>query len=414
MAKKTGTKSTGKQSTSTKSTGQTVKAAYGLANRIAAQAQAKANTSQNASTNNKNTFTETTKQTDTTQNVKDYSELANNFNAGVTQKVNAAKEKGKNTYTGYDKNGALHYTTLGQDRLDEILNYYNNTETPSYSIGGVNYVITPENSTAQSNSQKEQTYDEQAAIQAAIQAAQQYVEQYTPSVDFMSVYNQYVDSLKSILQQQKDALSQSATTKARSAYVSNERNKMAIPQVLSNAGITGGLAEKIRTNQNTSYQQNLANILSENATQGAELERNNANLISEAYKEAMSNQQSVENERSLAAQQYANQVALQQQQQAYEAERQKQSSLMSELQNAASNYTNILNNKGKLVSSTANQLSALKKDLASRGADAATLAAADSYIVAAASARYDQVYGSKKNPSMTKEEYLQKYAYGRM
>lgn len=243
---------------------------------------------------------------------------------------------------------------------------------------------------------------------------QEFLNNYAPSVDFMGVYNDYANRMGNILQQQKDALSQQTTSKARSAYVANEQSKAEIPRLLSNAGLSGGIAEKVRGNQDTSYQQNIANILSENATQGAQLERNNANLISEAYKEAMSNQQAVDNERALAAQQYANQLALQQQQQEYETEQRKQQNLMNELQNAASNYKNVLGKKDKMVSSTAKQLSALKKDLAARGADAATLAAADSYIVAAASARYDQKYGGVKNPSMTKQEYLNKYAYGRM
>lgn len=362
MAKTNKAKNTG-------STGQTaVKAAYGLANRISGlanriSAQTKARASNAASTG-----------------------------AGI-------QSSGSNTQQLVSKNTGQVVT----DRMP-VQTKAENTGSTGQELVEDAYVLANRNT----------TQDTAQDAQNNTQDVQQYIQSYVPSVDFMSVYNDYASRMNNILQQQKDALNQSSTSKARGAYVSNEQNKAAIPQVLSNAGITGGLAEKIRANQNTSYQQNLANILSENATQGAELERNNANLINEAYKEAMSNQQSVDNERALAAQQYANQLALQQQQQAYEAEQQKQSNLMSELQNAASSYTNILDNKGKMVSSTANQLSALKKDLASRGADAATLAAADSYIVAAASARYDQVYGSKKNPSMTKQEYLQKYAYNRM
>lgn len=242
---------------------------------------------------------------------------------------------------------------------------------------------------------------------------QEFLNSYAPSVDFMGVYNDYANRMGNILQQQKDALNQQTTSKARSAYVANEQGKNEIPRLLSNAGVTGGIAEKVRTNQNTSYQQNLANILSDTATQGAELERNNANLISEAYKEAMGNQQAVDNERALAAQQYANQLALQQQQQEYEAEERKQQNLMNELQNAASSYKNILNNKNKMVSSVSNQLSGLKKDLAARGADEATLKAADAYILAATEERYYQKLAEGKM-KMSKKDYMQKYGYDRI
>ena len=242
---------------------------------------------------------------------------------------------------------------------------------------------------------------------------QEFLNNYAPSVDFMGVYNDYANRMGNILQQQKDALSQQTTSKARSAYVTNEQSKAEIPRLLSNAGLSGGIAEKVRGNQDTSYQQNIANILSENATQGAQLERNNANLISEAYKEAMSNQQAVDNERALAAQQYANQLALQQQQQEYEAEERKQQNLMNELQNAASSYKNILNNKNKMVSSVSNQLSGLKKDLAARGADEATLKAADAYILAATEERYYQKLAEGKM-KMSKKDYMQKYGYDRI
>lgn len=65
--------------------------------------------------------------------------------AEYTNKVNEwtanQKSKGNNVYTGYDNYGVPHATTLGEDRLNEILNYYNSQETPVYGVGNTNYYI---------------------------------------------------------------------------------------------------------------------------------------------------------------------------------------------------------------------------------------------------------------------------------
>jgi len=258
------------------------------------------------------------------------------------------------------------------------------------------------------------TQDATQNTQNAAQDVQQYIQSYVPSVDFMSVYNDYASRMNNILQQQKDALNQNTTSKARSAYVSNEQNKAAIPQILSNAGITGGLAEKIRTNQNTSYQQNLSNILSENATQGAELERNNANLISEAYKEAMSNQQSVENERALAAQQYANQIALQQQQQAYEEQQAKTDAANAALNAAlAGGFSDVYTSKGKFKTSAASQMSSYYNQAKTNGASQATLDNFEHAMILAAQERYYNNPDNRKG-NLTWSEYKQKYVGDRI
>lgn len=247
---------------------------------------------------------------------------------------------------------------------------------------------------------------------------QEYLDNYAPSVDYMGVYNDYASRMNNILQQQKDALNQQTAAKARSAYVANEQGKNEIPRLLSNAGVTGGLAEKVRTNQNTSYQQNLANILSDTATQGAELERNNANLVSEAYKEAMSNQQAVDNERALAAQQYANQLALQQQQQEYSRQQAEQeaadSIATSSLGRISGDIYKKVNGKQKLVSSQAKQIASIYNTAKSSGASQSTLNQLQAAMTAAAEQRWQEKYGSKKNPSISKSAYLKKYVTDRI
>lgn len=247
---------------------------------------------------------------------------------------------------------------------------------------------------------------------------QEFLNSYAPSVDFMGVYNDYANRMGNILQQQKDALNQQTTSKARSAYVANEQGKNEIPRLLSNAGVTGGIAEKVRTNQNTSYQQNLANILSDTATQGAELERNNANLISEAYKEAMSNQQAVDNERALAAQQYANQLALQQQQQEYarqQAEQEAADSIASaSLGRVSGDIYKKKNGKKKLVSSQANQIASIYNTAKSSGASQSTLNQLQAAMTAAAEQRWQEKYGSQTKPSISKGAYLKKYVTDRI
>lgn len=247
---------------------------------------------------------------------------------------------------------------------------------------------------------------------------QEFLNNYAPSVDYMGVYNDYASRMNNILQQQKDALSQQTTSKARSAYVANEQGKNEIPRLLSNAGVTGGIAEKVRTNQNTSYQQNLANILSDTATQGAELERNNANLVSEAYKEAMGNQQAVDNERALAAQQYANQLALQQQQQEYSRQQAEQeaadSIAASSLGRVSGDIYKKKNGKKKLVSSQANQIASIYNTAKSSGASQSTLNQLQAAMTAAAEQRWQEKYGSQTKPSISKSAYLKKYVTDRI
>ena len=247
---------------------------------------------------------------------------------------------------------------------------------------------------------------------------QEFLNSYAPSVDFMGVYNDYANRMGNILQQQKDALSQQTTSKARSAYVANEQSKAEIPRLLSNAGLSGGIAEKVRGNQDTSYQQNIANILSENATQGAQLERNNANLISEAYKEAMSNQQAVDNERALAAQQYANQLALQQQQQEYarqQAEQEAADSIASaSLGRVSGDIYKKKNGKKVLSSSQANQIASIYNTAKSSGASQSTLNQLESAMTEAATQRWNEKYGSKKNPSISYQAYIKKYVTDRI
>lgn len=247
---------------------------------------------------------------------------------------------------------------------------------------------------------------------------QEFLNNYAPSVDFMRVYNDYANRMGNILQQQKDALNQQTTSKARSAYVANEQGKNEIPRLLSNAGVTGGIAEKVRTNQNTSYQQNLANILSDTATQGAELERNNANLISEAYKEAMSNQQAVDNERALAAQQYANQLALQQQQQEYSRQQAEQEAAdniaASSLGRVSGDIYKKKNGKKKLASSQANQIASIYNTAKSSGASQSTLNQLQSAMTEAATQRWNEKYGSKKKPSISYQAYIKKYVTDRI
>ena len=247
---------------------------------------------------------------------------------------------------------------------------------------------------------------------------QEFLNSYAPSVDFMGVYNDYANRMGNILQQQKDALSQQTTSKARSAYIANEQSKAEIPRLLSNAGLSGGIAEKVRGNQDTSYQQNIANILSENATQGAQLERNNANLISEAYKEAMSNQQAVDNERALAAQQYANQLALQQQQQEYarqQAEQEAADSIASaSLGRVSGDIYKKKNGKKVLSSSQANQIASIYNTAKSSGASQSTLNQLESAMTEAATQRWNEKYGSKKNPSISYQAYIKKYVTDRI
>lgn len=247
---------------------------------------------------------------------------------------------------------------------------------------------------------------------------QEFLNSYAPSVDFMGVYNDYANRMGNILQQQKDALSQQTTSKARSAYVANEQSKAEIPRLLSNAGLSGGIAEKVRGNQDTSYQQNIANILSENATQGAQLERNNANLISEAYKEAMSNQQAVDNERALAAQQYANQLALQQQQQEYarqQAEQEAADSIASaSLGRVSGDIYKKKNGKKVLSSSQANQIASIYNTAKTSGASQSTLNQLQSAMTEAATQRWNEKYGSKKNPSISYQAYIKKYVTDRI
>lgn len=257
----------------------------------------KTNTTKKTATNK--TFTETVKPTDTTQTVKDYAELASNFNNTVTQKVNAAKEKGKNTYTGYDKNGVLHYTTMGQDRMNAILDYYNNTENPSYSMGGVNYVIDENKKDAyeQQLEQLQEWYQQQiASINANTQA----------SVDAINAGKSTVES------NYEDTM--------REAYISQQKNKLANSEQLNAMGYSGGVAESTLADIDNTYQNNrLAgykvrqNALSEIDSQAAEAKNSGntslANLSTDYYDKylnILSDQQAYKEQQEAAAQEQAN------------------------------------------------------------------------------------------------------------
>lgn len=276
---------------------------------------------------------------------------------------------------------------------------------------------TANQATAQTASQTQATDQtaNQTANQTQQEAMQAYLQQYAPSVDYTSVYNDYASKLNKILQQQKEALNQSTTSQARAAYVENQQDSVEIPRTLSNAGVSGGLAEKIRTNRNTSYQKNLANIFSQKAAQDAEYEKNNANLINEAYKEAMTNQQTADNERALAAQQYANQVALQQQQQAYE-EQQAKTQAANDGLNAAllGDFKDVYDTKtGKFKVSVANQMSNYYNDAKANGASQATLDNFETAMILAAQERYHNNPDNRKT-KMTWQEYKQKYVGDRI
>lgn len=69
--------------------------------------------------------------------VSDYSA----FNNGVLDKIASAEAKGKTVYKDQDKNGVWHYTTTSKDRLNSILDYYNNTENPNYTLGDTTYYL---------------------------------------------------------------------------------------------------------------------------------------------------------------------------------------------------------------------------------------------------------------------------------
>ena len=250
-------------------------------------------------TNNKKTFTETIKPTDITQNVKDYSELAKNFNATVTQKVDAAKEKGKNTYTGYDKNGVLHYTTLGQDRMNAILDYYNNTENPAYSMGGVNYVI---------DENKKDAYEQQ------LEQLQEWYQQQIASINANTQAN--VDAINA----GKSTVESNYEDTMREAYIAQQKNKLANSDYLSAMGYNGGIAESTLADIDNTYQNNrLAgykvrqNALSEIDNQVAEAKNSGntslANLSTDyydKYQNILSDQQAYKEQQEAAAQEQAN------------------------------------------------------------------------------------------------------------
>ena len=69
--------------------------------------------------------------------VSDYSAFSN----GAYEAAMAAKAKGKNVDMAKDNNGVWHYTTKGADRLNSILDYYNNTENPVYTLGDTTYYL---------------------------------------------------------------------------------------------------------------------------------------------------------------------------------------------------------------------------------------------------------------------------------
>ena len=87
------------------------------------------------------TFTETSSTNNAQKLVNNYQQLADSFNASVQEKINSAKAKGLTVQSGYDANGVLHYTTKGNDKLNAILDYYNSSDNPTYSVSGTTYYV---------------------------------------------------------------------------------------------------------------------------------------------------------------------------------------------------------------------------------------------------------------------------------
>lgn len=281
--------------------------------------------------------------------------------------------------------------------------------TGKSSVGGVTGSQGTTETTPEQNSEIEALQQQLAALQ------DQIANQTTSSADYMSVYNAYANNLNNILKQQQETANNQAKSDARAAYVSNEQSKAAVPQRLSTAGLTGGMAEKVQNNLNTSYKTALAKVLSDNAAQNAELERNNANLINEAYKEAMQNQQNYENQQSLAAQQYANQLALQQAQNEYDEKIANQNAADNALSSTYGRYAYSDNAKtGKMETSAVGGYANEYNTAKANGASQAALDAYEQYMLQVASERWNEKYGNKKNTTMTKEKYLQQFVGDRI
>lgn len=132
----------------------------------------------------------------------------------------------------------------------------------------------------------------------------------------------------------------------------------------------------------------------------------------------MSNQQAVDNERALAAQQYANQLALQQQQQEYarqQAEQEAADSIASaSLGRVSGDIYKKKNGKKVLSSSQANQIASIYNTAKTSGASQSTLNQLQSAMTEAATQRWNEKYGSKKNPSISYQAYIKKYVTDRI
>ena len=210
------------------------------------------------------TKTKKTATTPFTETVKNGSTTAagdvSAWNAQVQAKIDDAKSRGKNVSYNYDDNGALHYTTKGDDRLNSILSYYNtnstSTSSPTYNINGTTYGI---KSTAQTNAEAQAAAEAQADQEAADAYAAQIQDNWDNALDAANnAYDINAEQLKNIYNQSINQTNQNADDAARQQYILYKQGKNKLGEQLSSQGITGGASETALNSLLNSYSGNLA------------------------------------------------------------------------------------------------------------------------------------------------------------
>ena len=224
----------------------------------------KSTTSTPKTTTTSTTKTKNTTSTPFTETVKSGSTTAagdvSAWNAQVQAKIDDAKARGKNVSYNYDDNGALHYTTKGDDRLNSILSYYNtnstSTSSPTYNINGTTYGI---KSTAQSNAEAQATAEAQAAQEAADAYAAQIQSNWTDALNSaQDAYDINANQLSNVYNQSVTQANQNADDAARQQYILYKQGKNKLGEQLSSQGITGGASESALNTLLNSYSGNLA------------------------------------------------------------------------------------------------------------------------------------------------------------
>ena len=192
------------------------------------------------------------------------------WDAAVEAQAEKWRQQGKTVSYARDNNGALHATTLGEDRAKEIANSYNTGASSTYNIGGKTYNVSAGQTAA----------EQQAALAAAEQTGYD-----NAMAQYQNIYSTQQADTTAALQNAYTANAEQINTNydnaARNYYQLYKTQQAQLPENLSKLGVTGGASESAQIDLLNTYSNNLYNNESNRNNQLANANQNYNDKIAE-------------------------------------------------------------------------------------------------------------------------------------